>query len=329
MAEIRFQILGAANGSPNLNTLSGSGLAFYGSSAGSSVQIGAYQDNTYVANADGSIYKDATNNIKYVASTHPSGMTVTSEAGGSDLTIGLSGVKTYQSTLGIEFGHSTSVNVQNAQLRIYDRTNINYPASGVNTKVAEIINHNGVSHSSQGSLGITSNAVGSGDCFWWGEAWPTQYVTKNYFTNGSGEVFINGSSAVSNVNGDSRLSAAAIAGSYATVGGTGIVVPLSNSPGSGQKQLQPSEIAGATGGGTTPGMMWPKWTQYVSSAEQANLFERSDISFGDGSAAANIGKTYGGTGVDTHHTWAVALSASPLAIGSKEQFGLYVSLEYL
>lgn len=328
MAEIRFQILGAADGTPNLETLSGSGLAFYGASAGSSVQIGAYQDNTYVANADGSIYKDATNNIKYVANTHPSGMTVTSEAGGSNLNVGLSGVKTYQATLGIEFGHSTSVNIQNAQLRIYDRTNINYPASGVNTKVAEIINHNGVSHSSQGSLGVSSNAVGSGDCFWWGEPWPTQYVTKNYFTNSSGEVFVNGSSAVSNVNGDSRLSAAAIAGSYATVGGTGIVVPLSNSPGSGQKQLQPSEIAGSTGGGTTPGLMWPKWSQYVSSTEQSNLFG-SRNSFGDGSLAANIGKTYGGTGVDTHHTWAVALSASPLSIGSKEQYGLYISLEYL
>ena len=326
MAEIRFQILGAADGTPNLDTLSGSGLAFYGSSAGSSVQIGTYQDNTYVANSDGSIYKDASNNIKYVASTYPSGMTVTSEAGGSDLTIGLSGVKTYQATLGIEFGHSTNVNVQNAQLRIYDRTNINYPASGVLCKVAEIINHNGGNFQSQGSAGITSDVVGSGDCFWWGEAWPTQYCTKNYFTNSSGEVFVNGSSAVSNVNGDSRLT---IPGSYATVGGTGIVVPLSNSPGSGQKQLQPSEVA--DNGNSIPGMMWPKWTQYVDSLSQGptGMFERSDVSFGDGSDSANIGKTYGGTGVDTHHTWAVALSSSPLSIGSKEQFGLYVSLEYL
>jgi hypothetical protein len=326
MAEIRFQILGNPNGTPNLDTLSGSGLAFYGSSPGSSVQIGAYQDNTYVANSDGSIYKDATTNVKYVASTHPSGMTVVSEDGGANLPIGLSGVKTYQATLGIEFGHSTNVNVQNAQLRIYDRTNINYPASGVLCKVAEIINHNGGNFQSQGSAGITSDVVGSGDCFWWGEAWPTQYCTKNYFTNSSGEVFVNGSSAVSNVNGDERLT---IPGSYATVGGTGIVVPLSNSPGSGQKQLQSSEIADA--GSSVPGMMWPKWTQYVDSLAQGptGMFERSDVSFGDGSNSAHIGKTYGGTGVDTHHTWAVALSSSPLSIGSKEQFGLYVSLEYL
>ena len=326
MAEIRFQILGNPNGNLNLDTLSGSGLAFYGSSPGSSVQIGAYQDNTYVANSDGSIYKSATNNIKYVASTHPSGQTIVSEDGGADIPIGLSGVKTHQATLGIEFGHSTNVNVQNAQLRIYDRTNINYPASGVLCKVAEIINHNGDNFQNQGSAGVTSNVVGSGDCFWWGEAWPTQYCTKNYFTNSSGEVFVNGSSAVSNVNGDSRLT---IPGSYATVGGTGIVVPLSNSPGSGQKQLLPSEVA--DNGSSIPGMMWPKWTQYIDSLAQGptGMFERSDVSFGDGSDPSHIGKTYGGTGVDTHHTWAVALSSSPLSIGSKEQFGLYVSLEYL
>jgi hypothetical protein len=51
--------------------------------------------------------------------------------------------------------------------------------------------------------------------------------------------------------------------------------------------------------------------------------------FGDGTNGSFIGRTYGGTGLDTHHTWAVALSASPLSIGSKEQYGLYVSLEYL
>lgn len=324
MAEIRFQILGAANGLPSVRTLSGSGLAFYGSSAGSSVQIGSYQDNTYVANPDGSIYKDATNNVKYVANTHPSGMAAVSEFGGSVIPIGLSGVKTYQATLGIEFGHSTAVNTQNVQLRIYDRSNINFPASGVNTKVAEIINHNGDSYTSQGSLGQPSVVVGSGDCFWWGEAWPTQYVTKNYFTNSSGERFINGTDASAYVNGDSRL---VEPGSWATVGGTGIVVPLMNSPGSGQKQLQPSEVA--DNANSIPGLMWPKWTQYVKSTEQTNLFGAIN-SFGDGSSdTANVGKTYGGTGIDTHHTWAVALSASPLSIGSKEQYGLYVSLEYL
>lgn len=324
MAEIRFQILGNANGTTDLFSFGGSGLAFYGSSAGSSVQIGSYQDNTYVANADGSNFADATNNIKYVANEWPSGQCIVSEAGGDDIECGLSGVKTFQSTLGIEFGHTTPVKTQNVQLRIYDRTNINYPASGVNTKVAEIINHGGGDYNSQGSTGQPSTSVGSGDCFWWGEPWPTQYVSQNFFTNSSGEIFRNGLQGT-NVNGDSRLSAAGIAGSYAAVGGTGIIVPLSNSPGSGQKQLNKNNVSSAT----REGMTWPKWTQYVTNTSNQTALFGAINSFGDGSTESNKLFNYGGTGIDTHHTWAVALSASPLSIGSKEQYGLYVSLEYL
>lgn len=321
MAEIKFQILGQNTGSPLLDTLSGSGLAFYGATAGSSVQIGAYQDSTYVSSADGSEYSDQTNNVKYVASTYPSGRCVVDGIGAS-FSVGLSGVKTCQSTLGIEFGHSTPVKTQNVQLRIYDRVNPNYPASGVNTKVAEVINHNGATYATQGTYGNSSNVVGSGDAFWWGEAWPTQFVSQNYFTNSSGEVFYNGLQNT-NVNGDTRLSAVGAPGSYATVGGTGVVVPLSNSPGSGQKLLQASEAVGGEG------MIWPKWTQYIhNSSNQTTLFGATHA-FGDGSLSANRVKNYGGTGVDTHHTWAVALSASPLSIGSKESYGLYISLEYL
>ncbi|MFQ3675224.1 MAG: hypothetical protein SNJ64_01610 [Endomicrobiia bacterium] len=37
-----------------------------------------------------------------------------------------------------------------------------------------------------------------------------------------------------------------------------------------------------------------------------------------------------GTGTtDTRHDWFLAISASPDSVGSKTQFGLYVSLEYL
>ena len=212
--------------------------------------------------------------------------------------------------------------VQNAQLRVYDRSNINYPASGVNTKVAEIVNHDGSAFNTQGTLGQTSNAVGSGDSLWWGEPWPSEIVTKNYFTNSNGVVFLNGFDTGTNTNGDARLSSAAVVGSYDTVGGTGIIVPLSDSPGSGQKQLNKSEVTGATG------PIWPKWTQYISSSAQSATYGALN-NFGDGSTGGNLGKTYGGTGIDTHHTWSVALSASPLSIGAKDSYGLYVSVEYL
>jgi len=322
MAEIIFQLLHNANGTAAVDDLGGSGLAFYGSTAGSSVQIGEYQSKTFVSNGDGSEYKDETNNIKYVASTYPSGQTTIAGQFGGPNNIGLSGIKSFQGTLGIQFGHTSAVKVQNAQLRVYDRSNINYPASGVNTKVAEIVNHDGSAFNTQGTLGQTSNAVGSGDSLWWGEPWPSEIVTKNYFTNSNGVVFLNGFDTGTNTNGDARLSSAAVVGSYDTVGGTGIIVPLSDSPGSGQKQLNKSEVTGATG------PIWPKWTQYISSSAQSATYGALN-NFGDGSTGGNIGKTYGGTGIDTHHTWSVALSASPLSIGAKDSYGLYVSVEYL
>ena len=71
-------------------------------------------------------------------------------------------------------------------------------------------------------------------------------------------------------------------------------------------------------------------TQYITTTgNQSAFFGNTLTNFGDGSDGANIGKTYGGSGVDTHHTWSLALSASPLSIGAKDDYGLYVSVEYL
>lgn len=329
MPEIQFQLLGNANGTPSVRTLSGSGIAFFGATQGSSVQIGSYQDTSYVANGDASVISDSTTNLKYTTGAYPSGKLTLEASPGSPYENGITGVRTMYGTVGIEFGHTSEVNIQNCQLRIYDRANVNYPASGVNTKVCELVNHNGSTFDAQGSDdGLGSAAQGSGDLWWWGEAWPSEYITggKNYYTNSVGTVFRNGTDGDTVVNGDARLATAAVAGSYDTVGGTGIIVPLLDSPGSGQKQLQATETVSGTG------MVWPKWTQYIPDAtDQTEVF---GFSFGDGSdttkvaGVANIDKTFGGTGVDTHHTWSVGLSASPLSTGAKEAYGLYVSLEY-
>ncbi len=329
MATIRFQLLGNNDGTPSLDTLSGSGLAFFGATGGSSVQIGQYQETTYVSNGDGSVYTDASSNVAFKDNTYPSGQCTLDTVAGAPYDMGLSGVRSMYGSLGVEFGHSSEVNVQNCQLRIYDRANVNYPASGVNTKVAEIINHNGSTWDAQGAdNGLCSAAQGSGDCLWWGEPWPAEYVTggKNYYTNSVGAVFTNGTDADSVVNGDARLATVALAGSYDTVGGTGIIVPLVDNPGSGQKQLMNSEVVSGSG------MVWPKWTQYITdTTDQTEVF---GFSFGDGSDTTKVGgiapidKTFGGTGIDTHHTWSVALSATPLSTGSKESYGLYVSCEY-
>ena len=314
MAIIDFQIIANNDAEPQLDTFSGSGLGFFGATAGASVQIGSYQDSTYVSNSAGTVTTDQTNNIKYVGNTYPSGVCTVSSVG-SPFTVGLSGVKSACCTLGIRFSHNTAVKTQNCQLRIYDRSNINNPASGVNTKVAELINFNGSAWNTQSSLGVSSSVLGSGDAFWWGEPWPSQFVTNNYYQNSLGTKFYNGKDTDAAVNGDARLYAAAITDNDLTVGGSGIIVPLLDSPGSG-------------GRGYYEGLVWPKWTQYISSTEQTN-WGGASANFGNGLAGGNISKTYGGTGYHTQHTWSVALSASPLSIGSKEQYGLYVSLEYL
>ena len=318
MAIIDFQVglFAGAGDSATEESLHGSGLGFFGLTAGSSVQIGSYQDTTFVSNGDGSVTKTRANNVKYVANTFPSGMCTVGAEGAGDYTVGLSGVKSAASTLGIRFGHATAVKTQNVQLRIYDRTNINFPASGVNTKVAEIVNFNGSAFNTQGSTGSSSSVVGSGDAFWWGEPWPTEYASRNYAENSLGVRFYNGTGSA-NVNGDVRLGN--VTGDEETVGGSGVIVPLLDSPGSGQKGL--AEITGSEG------MIWPKWTQYLNTSAQTSVWGGN---FGDGLLNdTNKGKCQGGTGYHTHHTWAVALSASPLNIGSKEQYGLYVSLEYL
>jgi len=327
MAEITFRLLGENTGdpSPTVNNLSGSGIGFFGATAGSSVAVNAYQDTSYVSNGNGSTIADATNNIKYqTTSQYPSGRCVLDAVPGSPYETGLSGVRSMYGTVGVMFGHTSAVNIQNCQLRIYDRGNINYPASGVNTKVAEIVNYGGGTFATQGTDdGLNSDAFGSGDLWWWGEAWPEELCPagENFYTNSVGQTFYNGISTDSVVNGDSRLATAAVPGSYATVGGTGVIVPLLDSPGSGGKQLQASEVVSGTG------MVWPKWTQYCrDSSDQTAI--NTDVAFGNGSTGANIIKTYGGTGVDTHHTWSVAISASPNSSGAKESYGLYVSLEY-
>ena len=325
MAEILFQRKYANDMTVGHYTLGGSGLGFFGSTAGSSVQIGSYNDRTDVSNGDGSTTGASANNWKFIDTvatpTYPSGA-VTIDSG-SSYTTDLRFAKSYECTVGIMFQHSSAVKTQNVQLRIYDRANINYPASGVNTKVAEIINWGaGDNNASQGSAAAAAAGhIGSGDVFWWGEPWPEEALTSstdNYYINSSAVSFYNGMNTSSKVNGDSRLGGAT--GDDKTVGGTGIIVPLVNSPGSGQRGLRLASQATAS---LSP---LPKWIQYLSSTYQGYF----NGNFGNGHSDATLKtRSHGGTGYDLAHTWCVGLSASPLSIGSKEQYGLYVSLEYL
>ena len=106
-------------------------------------------------------------------------------------------------------------------------------------------------------------------------------------------------------------------GDTETVGGTGVVVPLFNSPGSGGFFVNSIN--------STVSAVQPKWLQYYDSTYRDTASNGGTPNLGTKTTT----NTFGGTGLAQRHTWYAALSASPLSIGSKTSYGLYVSLEYL
>jgi hypothetical protein len=212
MATITFYADSGLGGDFDVD-MAGSGLGFYGSGGfGASVAVGAYQENTYVTDANGAAQGPQVNNVKW---THAN----SGELSGST-NLNLKDIPNAQASLNIRFTHTSSVQVQNAELRIYDRVSITAGASGVTTKAYETL------HPSPLQTGL----LGSGGTSW------------------------------------------------STPAGSGSTVSLAQCPG-------------------TSGLY----------AENGST------------------STYS----DTQHDWYVCLSARPDSIGSKTQYGLYMSLEYL
>lgn len=135
--------------------LSGSGLGFYGSAFGSSVAVGEYQTTTWITDSNGTSEGPQVDNIKW---THANSGSIN----GAD-SVDLRDVPNYLSTLNVRFTNDTSVDTQNTELRIYDRSNIDNDPSGVTCKVAEII-HPGLLQTGLEGLGDTAwiSAHGSG-----------------------------------------------------------------------------------------------------------------------------------------------------------------------
>ena len=210
-----------AKGDSFSTALSGSGLGFYGASFGSSVEVNSYQTTTYVTDANGTIEGPLADNIKYMFN----GLSVGNPGSGlvsSGPMLPLQSIPNQLATLNVRFTNDTVVKTQNVNLLIYDRTSTSDNATGVTTKVAELIHVN-----------TTNDASGSGD-----HSWHT-------------------------ASGSAGIPAS---------------IPLAQSP--------------ATSG----------------------------IYAGNGTTSV---------ATDSRHDWYVALSASPDSIGSKTEYGLYVSLEYL
>ena len=132
----------------NIANLSGSGLGFYGGGFGQSVEVAEYQGTTFITSSDGSALGPQCDNVKFLNAQ--SGIVNSASSG-----IPLISIPNYQATLNIRFNHTSNVRVQNGKVRIYDRSSINNPASGVTCKVAEIIHP-----------GLTQIPTGSGDVTW-------------------------------------------------------------------------------------------------------------------------------------------------------------------
>jgi|TARA_R110000751_G_scaffold157076_1_gene262505 hypothetical protein len=181
-------------GSTSINNLAGSGLGFFGGSFGQSVQINQFQDTTYITDGAGTTQKGAANNVKYATDT-------TAYAPGIVPATGLKYIPNEKATLNIRFTNDSAVRTQNVKLRIFDRVNKNHAASGVITRVAEIIHPN------------TSYAVlGSGDDKWWGSTSHTGSDAQGTY--------------LGSTNASDRLPDGTL-----TVGGSGVYVPLAQSPG--------------------------------------------------------------------------------------------------
>lgn len=131
----------------SVNNLSGSGLGFFGSAFNTSVEVGAYQDTTWITDGNGINQGPQVNNVKY---THASSGSLNGAA-----SVSLLNVPNYLSTLNIRFTHTSAIKTQNSKVYIYDRTSINNGPSGVTCKCAEII------HPSTSQL-----VSGSGDSTW-------------------------------------------------------------------------------------------------------------------------------------------------------------------
>lgn len=132
-----------------IQDLAGSGLGFYGDAGfAASVKVGFWQGRTFITNANGTTQGPEVDNIKYLNE----GSGIIGQTGSG---VGLTSIPNYQATLNPRFTYDTAVQVQNAEFRIYDRSNVDAAASGVTTKVAELIHPD----TAQGNSG-------SGDTVW-------------------------------------------------------------------------------------------------------------------------------------------------------------------
>jgi len=112
--------------------MSTSGLGFFGATFGASVQVGQYQDSTFITTSTGSVEGPEATNCKFET---PSGTIIN-----GDVSVQPSAVPINSGTLNIRFTFDSAVKTQNAELRIFDRSDITAGATGVTTQVLQVCN---------------------------------------------------------------------------------------------------------------------------------------------------------------------------------------------
>ncbi len=114
--------------------LNASGLGFFGATFGTSVQVGQYQDSTYISSSNGSSEGPQATNCKY--DTITSGVFVDDDS----VAAVPSAIVINSGTMNIRFTFDSAVKTQNSELRIFDRSVITNGATGVTTQVLQVCN---------------------------------------------------------------------------------------------------------------------------------------------------------------------------------------------
>ena len=124
----------AGQGGGTWVNMNASGLGFFGASFGTSVQVGEYQDSTYISASDGSAPAGPqATNCKYDIAT--SGVIIDGDAA-----VVPSAVAFNSGTLNIRFTFDSAVKTQNSEFRIFNRSSITVGAEGVTTQVLQVCN---------------------------------------------------------------------------------------------------------------------------------------------------------------------------------------------
>lgn len=113
------------------------GVGFFGATFGNSVQVGEYQDTTFISKKNGSTSGAQLTNCKYDTSD---GIGIIING---DVAVVPSAVPINSGTMNIRFTFSdndTVVQTRACELRIFDRSTITNGATGVITQVLQIVN---------------------------------------------------------------------------------------------------------------------------------------------------------------------------------------------